>query len=148
MKKFAIVLIGWTIMSSCNHKVVMAVSKTFIHPGSGYSKAVVVISNDVKTIYIAGLTGDGNDLEAQTKATFANIKIELEAAGAGLKDIVKMNTYIVNYQSDDIEIFRKIRKEILGESNMPASTVVGVQALAAKGKLIEIDAIAVININK
>lgn len=148
MKKLATILIGCTMISACSHKVAMAPSKTFIHAGPGYSKAVVIISSGIKTIYIAGLTGDGNDLEAQTKATLANIKTELEAAGAGLKDIVKMNTYIVNYQPESLEIFRKIRKEILGESNMPASTVVGVQALAAKDKLIEIEAVAVVNFNK
>ena len=105
----------------------------------------MVTTGKTVTIYIAGLTGDGTDLETQTRSTFQNIITELEATGATLKDVIKMNTYIVNYKTSDIEVFRKVRKEIMGEMDMPASTVVGVQALAASNKLIEIEAIAVIH---
>ncbi|MBC7651435.1 MAG: RidA family protein [Deinococcales bacterium] len=148
MKRQFIVLVFSLLFSSCATKLNSVLNKQFIHVGSGYSKAVTVIANNVKTIYIAGLTGDGDDLETQTKSVFVNIKMELEAAGATLKDVVKMNTYIVNYQPGNIEIFRRVRKEILGETNMPASTVVGVQALAVANKIIEIEAVAVIQINK
>jgi enamine deaminase RidA (YjgF/YER057c/UK114 family) len=136
------------LLSACSNKIQTHIQKEFLHAGSGYSKAVVVTNGNTKTIYVAGLTGEGEDFETQTRATFNNIKTELESAGANLKDIVKMNTYIVNYKPDLIDIFRKVRKEILGEKEMPASTVVGVPALAAKDKLIEIEAIAVIEINK
>ena len=136
---FCISIIG------CVSKISNTVAKQFIHAGPGYSKAVVVTTGKTVTIYIAGLTGDGADLEMQTRSTFQNIITELEAAGATLKDVVKMNTYIVNYKTPDIEIFRKVRKEIMGEKDMPASTVVGVQALAVANKLIEIEAIAVIH---
>ncbi len=148
MKRQYIVLVFTLIFSSCATKFHGITTKQFIHAGPGYSKVVAVISNNIKTIYIAGLTGDGDNLETQTRAVFANIKTELEAAGATLKDVVKMNTYIVNYQPENIEVFRKVRKEILGETDMPASTIVGVQALAASNKIIEIEAIAVIQINK
>ncbi|MDI9364119.1 MAG: Rid family hydrolase [Flavobacterium sp.] len=93
-------------------------STLFIHAGLGYSNALLVLSSGVKTIYIAGLTGNGSNLEVQTKATFANIKAVFEAASASLKDIVKMNTYIVNYQPENIEVFRKVGKKILDETNM------------------------------
>ena len=128
----------------CASKMSSSATKQFIHAGPGYSKAVVVTTNKTVTIYIAGLTGDGADLETQSRATFQNIITELQATGATLKDVVKMNTYIVNYKPSDIEIFRKVRKEIMGEKDMPASTVVGVQALAVSNKLIEIEAVAVI----
>ncbi len=147
--KYPYIVLGFAlIFSSCATKFNSITSKQFIHAGPGYSKAVTVLSNNIKTIYIAGLTGDGNDLETQTKSVFENIKTELVATGATLKDVVKMNTYIVNYQPENIEIFRKVRKEILGDTNMPASTIVGVQALAAANKIIEIEAVAVIQINK
>lgn len=134
-----------TSIIGCVSKISNTIAKQFIHAGPGYSKAVVVTTGKTVTIYIAGLTGDGTDLETQTRSTFQNIITELDAAGATLKDVVKMNTYIVNYKTSDIEIFRKVRKEIMGEMDMPASTVVGVQALAASNKLIEIEAIAVIH---
>jgi enamine deaminase RidA (YjgF/YER057c/UK114 family) len=136
------------ILSACSNKVQNHIQKEFLHAGSGYSKAVVIRYGNTKTIYIAGLTGDGEDFEAQTRATFNNIKIELESAGATLKDVVKMNTYIVNYKPELIDIFRKVRKELMGEKEMPASTALGVPALAAKDKMIEIEAIAVVQITK
>ena len=66
-------------------------------------------------------------------------------ANATFKDVVKMNTYIVNFQPEtDLPIFRKVRKEFLGTENFPASTLVGVESLGRNEWLIEIEAIAVI----
>ena len=148
MKRLVIISLTLLCLSSCNNKLQSNFSKKFQHAGPGYSKAVVVTNGNTKTIYVAGLTGDGEDFETQARATFNNIKIELEDAGATLKDVVKMNTYIVNYKPELVDIFRKVRKEIMGEKEMPSSTVVGVPALAAKDKMIEIEAIAIIEINK
>jgi 2-iminobutanoate/2-iminopropanoate deaminase len=148
MKKLLAGFITIFFLHACNKQAQQNLTKQFFHPGPGYSKAVAVTNGNTSTIYIAGLTGDGKNLEEQTRATFLNIKTELEAAGASFKDVVKMNTYIVNYKPDDIKIFRAVRKELLGEVNMPASTVVGVQSLVGTDKLIEIEAIAVIQTNK
>jgi 2-iminobutanoate/2-iminopropanoate deaminase len=148
MKNLITTVFVLLLLHSCSPKNQPGFSKTYTGAGPGYSKAVCIISGNIKTIYVSGLTGEGNDLEAQTRATFANIKAELEVSGATFKDVVKMNTFIVNYRPSDIEIFRGVRKEIMGTKDMPASTVVGVEALAAKDKLIEIEAIAVLKMNK
>src|SRR5690348_15020405 len=56
------------------------------------------------TIYVSGqiaydadgkLVGEG-DMKAQTRQVFDNIKSILESAGSGLKDIVKITTYITD----------------------------------------------------
>jgi enamine deaminase RidA (YjgF/YER057c/UK114 family) len=56
------------------------------------------------TIYVSGqiaydsngnLVGEG-DIKAQTRQVFDNIKSVLERAGSGLKDIVKINSYITD----------------------------------------------------
>src|SRR5437773_3248664 len=56
------------------------------------------------TIYVSGqiaydsngkLVGEG-DMKAQTRQVFDNLKSILESAGSGLKDIVKINTYITD----------------------------------------------------
>jgi len=120
-------------------------TKEFNHPATGYSKSVVVNSRHSKTIYISGLTGEGTDLSSQTRTAFAHIKEELDVAGGGFGDIVKINTYIVNINQEKVDTFRSIRKEILGEKDLPVSTLLGVQGLANGSKLIEIEAIAVIN---
>lgn len=130
------------------------VEKQFINPfrakPSGYTH--VVASASGKTLYISGqvpvneagqIVGDG-DLKAQTQQIFENLRYCLRFAGASFEDIVKMTTYVVNYKPSDIDIVREVRKGYLSKENPPASTLVGVQALAHPQYMIEIEAIAVI----
>jgi len=100
------------------------------------------------TIYVSGqvaynaagqLVGEG-DMKVQTRQVFDNIKAVLTAAGAGMADIIKINTYITD-QSKFMEMLA-VRKEIFG-ANPPASTAVVVAGLAFPGLLIEVEAIAV-----
>ena len=100
------------------------------------------------TIYVSGqvaynaagqLVGEG-DMKAQTRQVFDNIKAVLVAAGAGMEDIIKINTYITD-QSKFMDML-EVRKEILG-ANPPASTAVVIAGLAFPGLLIEVEAIAV-----
>jgi 2-iminobutanoate/2-iminopropanoate deaminase len=121
------------------------IEKEYIEPNEGFSQTVVVKTGNFKTLYISGQIGDGNDLEAQTITTFQNLEQQLTNCNATFKDVVKMNTYIVNFNPEvDLPIFRKIRKDFLGNENYPASTLVGVESLGRKEWLIEIEAIAVI----
>lgn len=117
--------------------------KSFIDMHDGYSEAVVVTAGELKTIYISGQVGEGSNLDAQMRAALAGLKSVLGKAGGTMDDVVKMNTYIVDYGPETLEIFRRVRKEELGDVDMPASTLVGVEALALPGWLIEIEAIAV-----
>lgn len=121
------------------------IQKEYIDPSEGFSQTVIVKTGNYKTLYISGQIGSGTDLESQTIATFKNLEKQLHQANATFKDVVKMNTYIVNFQPEiDLPIFRKVRKEFLGTENYPASTLVGIQALGNRDWLIEIDAVAVI----
>jgi enamine deaminase RidA (YjgF/YER057c/UK114 family) len=85
------------------------------------------------------LVGKG-DIKAQTRQVFDNIKAILTAAGAGMKDVIKINTYITE-QSMFREML-EVRKDIFG-ANPPASTAVVVAGLAFPGLLIEVEAIAI-----
>ena len=121
------------------------IQKEYIDPSEGFSQTVIVKTGNYKTLYISGQIGSGTDLESQTLATFKNLEKQLHQANATFKDVVKMNTYIVNFQPEtDLPIFRKVRKEFLGTENYPASTLVGVESLGRNEWLIEIEAIAVI----
>ncbi len=121
------------------------IQKEYIDPSEGFSQTVIVKTGNYKTLYISGQIGSGTDLESQTLATFKNLEKQLHQANATFKDVVKMNTYIVNFQPEtDLPIFRKVRKEFLGTENFPASTLVGVESLGRNEWLIEIEAIAVI----
>lgn len=121
------------------------INKQHIEPNNGFSQTVIVTTGNHKTLYISGQIGTGTTLELQIIATFKNLEKQLQLGNATFKDVVKMNTYIVNFNPEiDLPIFRKIRQQFLGNENYPASTLVGTQALDNKEWLIEIEAVAVV----
>jgi enamine deaminase RidA (YjgF/YER057c/UK114 family) len=120
------------------------------HPPT-YSQ--VVVASGKRTIYLAGqiavdaqgaLVG-ANDLGAQTTQVMRNIGLALTAAGATYADIAKLTTYVVNYQPEHRAIIGAARSAFFTSGPPPASTLVGVTALAAPEWLIEIEAIAVVD---
>lgn len=125
----------------------------FINPATifkppGYTH-VVEIAGPGKTVYIAGQLGidpSGNmapDFRAQTVQAFENLKNALAAVGADVANIVKINNYIVDIPAN-ITTYRAVRDQYLNMAAPPASTAVGVPALARPGALFEIEAIAVL----
>lgn len=120
--------------------------KEYIDPNAGFSQIVTIETNDTKTLYISGQIGTGSNLEEQSIATFQNLENALQKCGASFKDVVKMTTYIVNFNPEtDLPVFRKVRASFLGDTDYPASTLVGVTILGNRDWLIEIEAIAVIS---
>ena len=127
-------------------------SPATLPPPTGYSHVAKV--NKGTLVYIAGqvssdasgaLVGEGN-LEAQVEQVFKNVKLALEAAGAGMADIVKLNTYLIaEVSQDDLPKMRAIRDRYLNKEKPPASTLVVVSRLARPGWLIEIEAVAAID---
>jgi enamine deaminase RidA (YjgF/YER057c/UK114 family) len=90
------------------------------------------------------IVGKG-DLRAQTIQVFENLKTALAAAGASFSDVVKMNTYVVNYKPTDAAVIREVRSKYTSKEKPPASTLVGIQALAREDFLIEVEVTAVVN---
>ncbi len=82
--------------------------------------------------------GEG-DIGAQTKQVFGNIRGALEAAGAGMDDIVRLTVYLTG--REDFPGHMKVRGGILTDP-FPASTLLIVSGLARPEWLIEIDAVA------
>lgn len=120
--------------------------KEYLHPNEGFSQVVITETEETKTLHISGQIGEENDLETQTIATFKNLETLLKECNSGFQDVVKMNTYIVNFNPEvDLPIFRNVRKAFLGNENYPASTLVGVTVLGNRNWLIEIEATAVID---
>ncbi len=117
----------------------------------GYSHTVTVSGG--RTVYIAGqvaynaqgeVVGKG-DLRAQMRQALENLRLALAGSGASFKDIVKWNTYVVGFKPEQLPILREVRAEILKDVPPPASTLIGVQALANPDLLIEIEAVAVVD---
>jgi len=116
---------------------------------TGYTH--VVAAGGGRLIYISGqiafdqngqLVGPG-DLKAQAVQVYENLKTALAAAGATFADVVKLNTYVVDYQPEYRPILGEVRSRYVEAGPPPASTLVGVSALALDGLLIEIEAVAV-----
>ena len=111
----------------------------------------VMKTTGTTTVYVSGqvaldatgATVGAGDLAAQTEQVMANLKIAVEAAGATLADVVKVTTYVVGYQPEHRPVITAARASYFPDG-FPASTLVGVQALAAPEWLIEVEAVAVI----
>jgi enamine deaminase RidA (YjgF/YER057c/UK114 family) len=128
--------------------------KHFINPDGLARPGVytpVVTTQGGRTIYISGqvpqneqgeLVGRG-DLVAQADQVFRNVGLALKGAGASFDDVVKLNVYVVNYKPEYRALLHEVRSRHVSKDNPPASTLVGVQALARDGFLIEIEVIAV-----
>lgn len=113
----------------------------------------VVAATGAKTIYISGqvswdaegvIVGEG-DFAAQAKKAYENLVVALEAAGATPANVAKTNVYIVNYDPSMGRALNEARKAVFEGVTAPASTLIGVQALAAPEFMIEIEAIAVLD---
>ena len=120
-----------------------------LKPGA-YTPAVRVTGGT--TIYISGQVSQdaagnvvgGGDLLAQTRQVYRNLGIALSAAGAAFADVVKLNVYVVGYQPEHRALLQSVREQHVSKDHPPASTLIGVQALARPEYLVEIEAIAVI----
>ncbi len=132
-------LVLWPLAANAN-----GIKRQIINPATGYSQAVAVTHGGMKTIYISGQIGDGDSLTAQLRSVYTRLGEQLAAAGASYADIVKTTTFIVDYRPEDLEAFRTVRKEFMGDTDMPASTLIGVQSLALPEWRVEIEAVAVV----
>jgi enamine deaminase RidA (YjgF/YER057c/UK114 family) len=117
----------------------------------GFSQ--VVVASGIRTIYTAGQVAidergasvGADDLGAQTEQAMRNVGLALAAAGAGYADVVKITIYVVNYRPEHRAIIGKARAPFFATGAPPASTLIGVAALALPEWLVEIEAVAVLD---
>ncbi|MDH0645179.1 RidA family protein [Pseudomonas sp. GD03858] len=98
-------------------------------------------------IWVSGQVGiDSNmkpesDVAAQTHLAFQSLAKVLQAAGAGLEDVVELTTFHTRLQAD-MPLFASIKDEYF-PSRYPSWTAVGITELALPGLVVEIRAVAV-----
>jgi 2-iminobutanoate/2-iminopropanoate deaminase len=108
---------------------------------------VVSVPPGRRTVFVSGQLARNakgeivgpRDMRAQIRQVGENLKAALEAAGAGLSDLVKTTTYVT-----DIDEFFKhvdVRHEYLGGA-LPCSTTVEVRRLSHPDLVVEIEAVA------
>ena len=110
----------------------------------GFSQAVIARHGAVKTIWVSGQTGRGDDLSAQTSFVFDRVSQRLADAGATMADVVKINTYIVNFDPEQhMGPFSQGRASVF-DDNPPSSTLLGIDRLVNDRIRVEVDAVAVV----
>jgi enamine deaminase RidA (YjgF/YER057c/UK114 family) len=115
---------------------------------AGYTQVVtvspgklIVISGQVALDANAQLVGAG-DMHAQTQQVFENLRLALAAAGATFEQVIKLTILVVNYTPAHRAAIVEVRDQFIARGQPPASTLMGVQALARPEFLIEIEALA------
>ena len=114
-------------------------------PISHYTDAVVA----GELLFISGLVGvdgegalvGGDDVAAQARQVFENMRAVLDEARCRFEDVVKVTVYLTDV--DDRPKINPVRQEVFGHAR-PASTLVEVSRLAIPGAKVEIEAIALI----
>lgn len=116
----------------------------------GYSP--VALSHWNEMAHVSGQVGCNQEKEVppafrdEVLLAFANLERVLASADYGLRDVVKLCTYLVD--RNDLPVFQQARAEVLlashnGLAPLPASTLVVVSSLADPSWRVEIDAVAV-----
>lgn len=111
-------------------------------PGNAFSHAVVA-GGLVHTSGQVGMSPDGlllDGFEGQAKQAFENLRVVLDACGAGLADVVKVTVLVA--ETADVRKYLPIAARYL--AHRPASTLHAVKAFAMPGLLFEVDAVAVL----
>ncbi|HEX4817853.1 MAG TPA: RidA family protein [Nonomuraea sp.] len=112
----------------------------------------VIVATGSRMVFVAGqepedaqgrLVGSG-DLAAQARQVFANLGRALAAAGARPEHVAKITIFVVHHRPEYLPVIEAARVTLFGD-HKPVDTLVGVEALARPGYLIEVDAIAVVD---
>ena len=99
-----------------------------------YVSGIVAVDRD-------GLLVGGDDVVAQTRQIFDNMRAVLEAGGCGFEDVVKVTVFLTDI--DDRPLINPVRQGVFGASR-PASTLVEVPRLAVEGAKVEIECVALV----
>jgi enamine deaminase RidA (YjgF/YER057c/UK114 family) len=112
----------------------------------------VVVASGTRIVFVAGqvaedaddnLVGPG-DLAAQARQAFANVDRCLAAAGASPDQVTMLRIYVVGHRPEFLPLISDARISVFGE-HKPADTIVGVERLAEDGRMIEVEATAVLD---
>jgi len=116
-------------------------------PAGDYSQGLkikggtlVMISGQVPWDAEGKLVGK-DDLQAQTRQVFENLKNMLASAGATFNDVVKLGIFLKN--REDFAVFKDIRAQYLTPP-FPPTTLLVVKDLAREEWMLEVEVTAVV----
>jgi enamine deaminase RidA (YjgF/YER057c/UK114 family) len=118
-----------------------------LYPGAPYAYAAVappgslIFTAGACPIDESGTVTEPGDFAAQARRVIANLRSALEAAGAGLSDVLRTTVYVASADRRDLLSVWEVVHEAFGEHDAP-STLLGVAVLGYSGQLVEIEAVA------
>ena len=116
-----------------------------------YSHGMVAPAGEI--VVVAGQVGtdsqgrlvDPGDVFAQTVQAFANIEAVLRAAGSGMRDVIRFQTFLT--RASDVDGFMLARRQVFArcypDDVYPPNTLLVVSRLVQQELLVEIEAMAV-----
>lgn len=115
-----------------------------------YSYAATSPSN-ARLIFLAGacpLNEDGStaglgDYAAQAQQSVDNMRVALEEAGAGIKDVISTRVLVASAKQSDLAAAWNVVRAAFSTHDVP-STLMGVTVLGYPGQLVEIEAVAAV----
>lgn len=104
-----------------------------------------------RLIFLAGsclLNEDGStagigDYKAQAEKAIENMHLALEAAGAGIQDVISTRVLVASTQQADLVAAWEVVRQAFGDHDVP-STLMGVTVLGYDHQLVEIEAVAAV----
>lgn len=124
-------------------------SPDYAVPLPGFTHAVTAEVAGATWVFVSGLTARDatggiqgvGDVAAQTRQVMTSLESVLAEAGAGLGDVVRLVTYLVDIT--DYPTMSAVRREFFAEP-LPAETTVQAGGLYDPRQLVEVEATAVV----
>ncbi|MBT2566947.1 RidA family protein [Arthrobacter sp. ISL-85] len=109
------------------------------------------VPGDARLIFLAGscpLNKDGTtaglgDYAAQAAKAIKSLCLALEAAGAGIGDVISTRVLVASTERADLVTAWDVVRAAFGEHDVP-STLMGVTVLGYEDQLVEIEAVAAV----
>ncbi|MEV7694505.1 Rid family hydrolase [Microbacterium sp. NPDC089189] len=106
---------------------------------------------EARLIFLAGscpLDADGatvavGDVAGQAAACVANLRLALQAAGAGIPDVLSTRVLVASSAQADLVTAWDVVRDAFGDHDVP-STLMGVTVLGYDDQLVEIEAVAAV----
>lgn len=98
-------------------------------------------------LFLSGQTASPpvpDSFREELDAAFSGIDDALTQAGARWQDIARITLFIVDLPSRSLDEIREVRDRWIDADHLPASSFIGVSALALAELRVEIEAIAVL----
>ncbi|MGD6740308.1 RidA family protein [Streptomyces sp. BH106] len=106
---------------------------------------------EARLVFLAGscpLDKDGStvavgDHAGQAAQCVANMRVALDAAGAGLEDVISTRVLVASTRQEDLVAAWEVVRDAFGDHDVP-STLMGVTVLGYADQLVEVEAVAAV----